>query len=203
MSFSPLLSNLIESLQALPGVGRKTAQRMALSLLEKTPDKAARLASDIEEALEKVGRCAQCRNLTEAEICLICEDRRRDQSVLCIVETPMDVMAVESAGSFRGKYFVLYGKLSPLDGVGPEDIGIDQLLKMVFAEGVEEVILATNLTVEGEATAHYICEQLRRLNLDHPIKLSRIAQGVPTGGELEYVDGNTLSQAFAGRKAYS
>jgi len=203
MSFSPLLSNLIESLQTLPGVGRKTAQRMALSLLEKTPDKAARLASDIEEALEKVGRCAQCRNLTEAEICLICEDLRRDQSVLCIVETPMDVMAVESAGSFRGKYFVLYGKLSPLDGVGPEDIGIDQLLKMVMTEGVEEVILATNLTVEGEATAHYISEQLRRLDRDNPIKLSRIAQGVPTGGELEYVDGNTLSQAFAGRKAYS
>tara|TARA_R110002073_G_scaffold173944_4_gene331101 strand:- start:39 stop:650 length:612 start_codon:yes stop_codon:yes gene_type:complete len=203
MSFSPLLSNLIESLQTLPGVGRKTAQRMALSLLEKTPDKAARLASDIEEALEKVGRCAQCRNLTEAEICLICEDLRREQSVLCIVETPMDVMAVESAGSFRGKYFVLYGKLSPLDGVGPDDIGIDQLLKMVMTEGVEEVILATNLTVEGEATAHYISEQLRRLDLDNPIKLSRIAQGVPTGGELEYVDGNTLSQAFAGRKAYS
>ncbi|MEQ9566188.1 MAG: recombination mediator RecR, partial [Pseudomonadales bacterium] len=148
------------------------------------------------------GRCGQCRNLTEAEICGICEDPRRDQTLLCVVETPMDVMAVESAGSFRGKYFVLYGKLSPLDGIGPEDIGIEQLLKMVVAEGVEEVILATNLTVEGEATAHYIFEQIRRLNLQRPMQLSRIAQGVPTGGELEYVDGNTLSQAFAGRKIY-
>jgi len=203
MNFSPLLNNLIESLQTLPGVGRKTAQRMALNLLEKNPDKAAQLARDIQVALEKIGRCGQCRNLTEAEICGICEDLRRDQTILCVVETPMDVMAVESAGSFRGKYFVLYGKLSPLDGIGPEDIGIEQLLKMVLAEGVEEVILATNLTVEGEATAHYISEQLRRLSLDRPMRLSRIAQGVPTGGELEYVDGNTLSQAFAGRKIYS
>ncbi|MEQ9022489.1 MAG: recombination mediator RecR [Pseudomonadales bacterium] len=202
MSFSPLLNNLVESLQTLPGVGRKTAQRMALNLLEKNPDKAAQLATDIQTALKKIGRCRQCRNLTEAEICGICEDPRRDQTLLCVVETPMDVMAVESAGSFRGKYFVLYGKLSPLDGIGPEDIGIEQLLKMVVAEGVEEVILATNLTVEGEATAHYIFEQIRRLNLRRPMQLSRIAQGVPTGGELEYVDGNTLSQAFAGRKVY-
>src|SRR6056297_2706108 len=127
MSFSPLLANLVESLQILPGVGRKTAQRMALGLLEKTPDRAAQLARDIETALEKIGRCDQCRNLTESPVCSICEDPRRDQTLLCVVETPMDVMAVETAGSFRGKYFILYGKLSPLDGIGPEDIGIDQL----------------------------------------------------------------------------
>lgn len=203
MSFSPLLNNLIESLTVLPGVGRKSAQRMALHLLEKSPDKASQLAEDIQSALEKIGRCTRCRNLTESEFCEICEDPRRDSNLLCVVETPMDVMALESSGGFRGKYFVLYGKLSPLDGIGPEDLGLDKLVSLVAEEGIEEVILATNLTVEGEATAHYISEQLRSLNTPNPVSLSRIAQGVPTGGELEYVDGNTLTQALVGRKRYA
>lgn len=198
MTFSPLLNNLIQSLTVLPGVGRKSAQRMALHLLEKSPEQAAKLSEDIKSALDNIGRCRRCRNLTESELCNICEDQRRETSILCVVETPMDVMAIESAGSYRGKYFVLYGKLSPLDGVGPEDLGLDVLMNLVVEEGVEEVILATNLTVEGEATAHYISEQLRSKG----VQLTRIAQGVPTGGELEYVDGNTLSIAMAGRKSY-
>lgn len=198
MTFSPLLNNLIQSLTILPGVGRKSAQRMALHLLEKAPEQASQLSEDIQSALDNIGRCSRCRNLTESELCNICEDQRRETNVLCIVETPMDVIAIESAGSYRGRYFVLYGKLSPLDGVGPEDLGLDALLNLVVEEGVEEVILATNLTVEGEATAHYISEQLRTQG----IRLSRIAQGVPTGGELEYVDGNTLSIAITGRKSY-
>lgn len=198
MSFSPLLNNLVQSLTVLPGVGRKSAQRMALHLLEKTPDQAQRLAEDIKDALDHIGRCARCRNLTETEVCVLCEDVRRDSSLLCIVETPMDVMAIEAAGSYRGRYFVLYGKLSPLDGIGPKDLGLDTLVNLVVEQGVGEVILATNLTVEGEATAHYISEQLRPKG----VRLSRIAQGVPTGGELEYVDGNTLSIALEGRKDY-
>lgn len=198
MSFSPLLNNLVQSLMVLPGVGRKSAQRMALHLLEKTPEQAGHLAENIRTALDNIGRCRQCRNLTESELCVLCEDPKRDSATLCIVETPMDVMAIESAGSYRGRYFVLYGKLSPLDGVGPEDLGLDVLMNLVVEEDVKEVILATNLTVEGEATAHYISEQLR----PRGTRISRIAQGVPTGGELEYVDGNTLSIAIAGRKFY-
>lgn len=198
MTFSPLLNNLIQSLTVLPGVGRKSAQRMALYLLEKAPEKAAQLSEDIQQALDNIGRCGRCRNLTESDICSICDDQKRDSKVLCIVETPMDVIAIESAGSYPGRYFVLYGKLSPLDGVGPEDLGLDTLMNLVVEEGIEEVILATNLTVEGEATAHYISEQLR----EQGVQLSRIAQGVPTGGELEYVDGNTLSIAITGRKSY-
>lgn len=198
MSFSPLLNNLVQSLTVLPGVGRKSAQRMALHLIEKMPEKAQQLSEDIQVALDKIGRCGRCRNLTESALCPICENRARDSALLCIVETPMDVMAIEAAGSYRGRYFVLYGKLSPLDGVGPDDLGLNGLIDLVVEQGVEEVILATNLTVEGEATAHYISEQLRPQN----ISLSRIAQGVPTGGELEYVDGNTLSIAMSGRKSY-
>lgn len=198
MTFSPLLNNLIQSLMILPGVGRKSAQRMALHLLEKSPEKAHQLAQDIDSALDNIGRCQRCRNLTESDLCHICTDLRREADLLCIVETPMDVIAIESAGSYRGKYFVLYGKLSPLDGVGPGDLGLTDLSNLVAEQGIEEVILATNLTVEGEATAHYISEQLG----SQGVKLSRIAQGVPTGGELEYVDGNTLSLAMAGRKTY-
>ena len=202
MSFSPLFNNLIQSLTMLPGVGRKSAQRMALHILEKSPDKSAQLADNIQQALQHIGRCARCRNLTEERLCSICADQRRDNKLLCVVETPMDVMALESAGSFRGKYFVLYGKLSPLDGVSPDDLGLTDLVNLVVEEGITEVILATNLTVEGEATAHYISEQLKRCNSSTPIGLSRIAQGVPSGGELEYVDSNTLTQALAGRKTY-
>ncbi|MBC6427890.1 MAG: recombination protein RecR [Cellvibrionales bacterium] len=200
MSHSPLLASLIESLKILPGVGPKSAQRMALHLLEKAPQKAAQLATDIQEALAGIGKCQQCRNLTETPLCTLCTDPRRNASLLCVVETPMDVLAIEAAGGYRGRYFVLYGSLSPLDGIGPADLGLDLLAQHVATAEIEEVILATNLTVEGEATAHYISEQLRAIR---PLKLSRIAQGVPTGGELEYTDPNTLTQALAGRKHYA
>lgn len=198
MSFSPLLNNLVQSFCCLPGVGKKTAQRMALHLLEKDRNGAARLSEDIQQALEEIGRCVQCRNLTESEFCDICSDTRRDGTLVCVVETPMDVMALESAGSFRGIYFVLYGHLSPLDGIGPEELGLDELQRLVEKGGVQELILATNLTVEGEATAHYLSDMVALSG----VKVSRIAHGVPTGGELEYVDGNTLSLALEGRKSF-
>ena len=198
MSFSPLLDALVESLSCLPGVGRKTAQRMALHLLEKERSSAARLAEDIQQALEKIDRCARCRNLAETELCRLCEDPERDRTTLCIVETPMDVVALEAAGSYRGLYFVLYGHLSPLDGIGPEELGLDDLEGLVVKEGIREVILATNLTIEGEATAHYLSD----IVTPHGVSVSRIAQGVPTGGELEYVDGRTLSMAITQRKQF-
>lgn len=198
MSFSPLLNNLVQSFCCLPGVGKKTAQRMALHLLEKDRSGASSLARDIELALQKIGRCRRCRNLTEAELCNICADQRRDFSVLCVVETPMDVMALESAASYRGAYFVLYGHLSPLDGIGPQELGLDDLKTLVVEHSVQEVILATNLTVEGEATAHYLSDLVQ----SQGVKISRIAHGVPMGGELEYVDGNTLSVALASRKSF-
>ena len=198
MPFSPLLSQLIESLMILPGVGRKSAQRMALSLLERDRDASLGLAQAIDKAISLIGRCQRCRNLTESDVCQVCNDHSRDAQLICIVETPMDVIAIESAGGFRGQYFVLYGRLSPLDGIGPEQLALDMLEQRVVDDAVKEVILATNLTVEGEATAHYISERLRA----HGVEMSRIAQGVPTGGELEYVDANTLSLALAGRKTY-
>ena len=198
MSFSPLLNNLVQSFCCLPGVGKKTAQRLALHLLEKDRVGASKLAEDINLALEKISRCKQCRILSETELCSICADLRRDDSTICVVETPADVMALESAGSYQGKYFVLYGHLSPLDGIGPEELGLDDLKTLVVEHSVQEVILATNLTVEGEATAHYLSDSVSGLG----VKISRIAHGVPIGGELEYVDGNTLSLALSGRKAF-
>ena len=158
MSFSPLLNNLVNSLCCLPGVGKKTAQRMALHLLEKDRDGATRLSADISQALENIGRCHQCRNLSETDLCDICADERRDQSVLCVVETPMDVIALESTNSYRGLYFVLYGHLSPLDGIGPDELGLSDFVKLIETKNIEEIILATNLTVEGEATAHYLSD---------------------------------------------
>ena len=198
MSFSPLLNNLVQSFCCLPGVGKKTAQRLALHLLEKDRVGASKLAEDINLALENISRCHRCRILAETELCSICSDARRDATTLCVVETPMDVMALESAGSFRGKYFVLYGHLSPLDGIGPGELGLDDLKTLVVEQSIKEVILATNLTVEGEATAHYLSESVAGLG----ITISRIAHGVPIGGELEYVDGNTLSLALSGRKSF-
>ena len=196
MSFSPLVERLIESLRVLPGVGPKTAQRMAMHLLERDRDGGRRLAAVVEQALEEVGYCRRCRTLTEEEICSICSSGRRDDSLLCVVESPADQLAIEEAGGYRGRYFVLHGHLSPLDGIGPEDIGLDQLEARVAEGGVTEVILATNPTVEGEATAHYIAAQLAER---HGVSLSRLAYGMPMGGELEYVDGGTLSRAFNGR----
>ncbi|WP_253450861.1 recombination mediator RecR [Halomonas sp. Y3] len=195
MSFSPLVEKLITSLRVLPGVGPKTAQRMAMHLLERDRDGGRRLAAVLDEALERVGYCRRCRTLTEEEVCALCESARRDDTLLCVVESPADQLAIEEAGGYRGRYFVLHGHLSPLDGIGPEDIGLDQLEARVAEGGIEEVILATNPTVEGEATAHYIAAQLS----PHGVGLSRLAYGVPMGGELEYVDGGTLSRAFNGR----
>ncbi|SDI74463.1 recombination mediator RecR [Billgrantia gudaonensis] len=195
MSFSPLVEKLMESLRVLPGVGPKTAQRMALHLLERDRDGGRRLTEVLGTALERVGYCERCRTLTEEPLCTLCASARRDDSVLCVVESPADQLAIEEAGGYRGRYFVLHGHLSPLDGIGPEDIGLDQLETRVAEDGVEEVILATNPTVEGEATAHYIAAQLET----HGVRLSRLAYGVPMGGELEYVDGGTLTRAFSGR----
>lgn len=195
MSFSPLIERLMESLRVLPGVGPKTAQRMAMHLLERDRDGGRRLVEALDVALERVGYCARCRTLTEEEVCGICRSARRDETQLCVVESPADQLAIEEAGGFRGRYFVLHGHLSPLDGVGPEDIGLDRLEARVAEGDVEEVVLATNPTVEGEATAHYIAAQLA----PRGVTLSRLAYGVPMGGELEYVDGGTLSRAFNGR----
>ncbi len=193
---SPLIGRLIEALRCLPGVGPKSAQRMAFHLLERNRDGAQRLAQALIEAAEKVGRCQQCRTLSETALCRLCTSDKRSAAQLCVVESPADVQAIEQTTSYQGLYFVLMGHLSPLDGIGPEDIGLDRLAAR-FAEGVvQEVILATNPTVEGEATAHYIADMARQ----HRIRASRIAYGVPFGGELEYVDSGTLLHALAGRR---
>jgi recombination protein RecR len=196
MSFSPAIENLIDALRCLPGVGPKSAQRMTLHLLERDREGAGSLASALGEAIDKVGHCTECRNFTELDICEICIDNKRDKSTLCVVETPADVLAVEASSSFRGLYFVLMGHLSPIDGIGPEEIGLDKLHQRVVNEGIEEVILATNPTVEGEATAYYLTDLLQ----PERVQVSRIAHGVPLGGELEYVDGSTLAHALSGRR---
>ncbi len=196
---SPLLGRLIEALRCLPGVGPKSAQRMAYHLLQRDRDGGRRLAVALTNAMDKIGHCSLCRNLSELEMCGICSSDKRDRSVLCVVESPADVSAVEQAADFRGLYFVLMGHLSPLDGVGPAEIGLD-LLEQRMANGeVKELILATNPTVEGEATAHYVGEMAR----EKGVRATRIAHGVPLGGELEYVDSGTLSHAFAGRQEIS
>ncbi|MEH6589733.1 MAG: recombination mediator RecR [Halioglobus sp.] len=196
MSFSPAMENLIEALRCLPGVGPKSAQRMTLHLLERDRQGADRLAKSLAEAVDRIGHCQRCRNFTELEVCEICIDQRRDQKTVCVVETPADVLAVEASSSFRGVYFVLMGHLSPIDGIGPEDIGLDKFAQRVNDERIEEVILATNPTVEGEATAYYLTDLLK----DSGVKITRIAHGVPLGGELEYVDGSTLAHALSGRR---
>lgn len=194
--FSPLIDELMSSLRCLPGVGPKSAQRMALHLLERDREGAGRLAQSLLNSVEHVGRCQRCRTLTEQKVCGICTNNRRSDSLLCVVETPADVLAIEQSGTYQGKYFVLLGHLSPIDGIGPEDIGIDQLINLLQQEPITEVILATNPTVEGEATAFYISERAKNLN----VTVSRIAHGVPLGGELEFIDGGTLSHAFASRR---
>lgn len=195
MRFSPLLEQLIDALRCLPGVGPKTAQRMAMQLLIRGRDNGKRLAKTLVEAMEQIRHCNQCRIFSEHEICEICISTHRDATTLCIVENAIDVTALEQTSSYRGKYFVLLGRLSPLDGIGPEEIGIGQL-KSRFEHGdIKEVILATNPTVEGEATAHYISE----LAKPYRIKVTRIAHGVPIGSELEYIDSSTLAHALAGR----
>ena len=196
MAQHSLIGQLIDALRCLPGVGPKSAQRMAFYLLERNRDGARQLAHALSTAVENIRHCASCRTLSETEICRLCANESRDKSLLCIVETPADVLAVERATGYKGLYFVLMGHLSPLDGIGPNDIGIDLLMQRIDANKPQEVILATNPTVEGEATAHYISELLHARG----IKVTRIAHGVPFGGELEYVDGGTLSHAFSGRR---
>ncbi|HEX7027074.1 MAG TPA: recombination mediator RecR [Gammaproteobacteria bacterium] len=196
MNYSPLLEQLIEALRVLPGVGVKSAQRMAFHLLERDRQGAVALADKLKAAMEKIGHCNQCRTFSETEVCNICRDERRDQSLLCVVESPADVLALEQVAGYRGRYFVLMGHLSPLDGIGPAELGLDKLRQQLQSDVVTEVILATNPTVEGEATAHYIAEMAREAK----IKVTRIAHGVPLGGELEFVDGGTLSHAFNERK---
>lgn len=196
MRFGPLIDQLMEAFQCLPGVGPRSAQRMTLHLLERDRMGGAHLAQILMQALERVDRCQRCRNLSETPLCPICASSRRDGATLCVVETPADVLAIEQAGGYAGLYFVLLGRLSPLDGVGPEELGLDRLLQRVRDEAISEVILATNPTVEGEATAYFITERLR----DSAVTVSRIAHGVPLGGELEYVDGGTLLHAMQGRK---
>ena len=190
------LERLIEALRVLPGVGPRSAQRMAYYLLQHERPGAEQLARALAEALATVRHCSTCNNFTEDDICALCRSVRRDRSLLCVVETPADLAMVEQTATYSGMYFVLMGRLSPLDGVGPRDIGLERLLSRVTDGEVAEVILATNFTNEGEATAHYIAEMLRARNL----RVSRIARGVPLGGELEYVDVGTLSQALLDRR---
>jgi recombination protein RecR len=192
---SPALASLIEALHALPGVGPKSAQRMAFRLLQEQRDDAGTMSRALEHALGAVTRCERCRMLAEGPLCPLCSAASRDDAQLCVVESPADVIAVENSGSYRGRYFVLMGHLSPLDGIGPEELGLPQLLALLEGGAVREVILATNSTVEGEATAHFIGELVRARG----IAASRIAHGVPFGGELEYVDGGTLAHALQGR----
>jgi len=196
MSLSPLIDALIESLRILPGVGPKSAQRMAFFLMERNRDGAQTLADCLNQAVEHIGHCRQCRTLTEDEVCRICSDRGRDSGQLCIVETPSDVMMIDNITGFKGLYFVLMGHLSPLDGIGPEELGLDQLASRLDSGDVQELILATNPTVEGEATSHYISEMAKKRD----IRSTRLAHGVPMGGELEYVDSSTLSHAFTDRR---
>ena len=195
MSTSRLIGRLIESLRCLPGVGPKSAQRMAFHLLEHNRDGGRQLAEALNLAMDKVGNCRECRTLSEEDICTLCANDRRDRSQLCVVETPADVQALEQSTGFRGLYFVLMGHLSPLDGIGPGALGLDLLETRLATGEVKELILATNPTVEGEATAHFVSEMARA----HDVRPTRIAHGVPMGGELEYIDGGTLSHAFAGR----
>lgn len=199
MSEKPLLDELIDSLKCLPGVGPKSAQRMAFHILQRDRAGGARLAAILTEAVQSIGNCLVCRTLTEDDVCALCRNTARDDSLLCVVENPSDVIALEQATGFRGRYFVLGGRLSPLDGIGPAELGIPQLKRRLEELGPSELILATTTTVEGEATAHYISE----LAHERGISTSRIAHGVPLGGELEYVDGGTLAHAFAGRRRLS
>lgn len=199
MKYSPTLGQLIDALRILPGVGPKSAQRMAFYLLERNRDGARTLARALDEAATTVRHCKRCRMLTDGELCVVCAAPRRDDGLLCVVESPADVAAVEQSGGYRGRYFVLMGHLSPLDGIGPAELGISLLESILDECVVREVIVATNPTVEGEATAHFLGDLVNRRG----IRASRIAHGVPVGGELEYVDGGTLAHALAGRQAIS
>jgi len=193
-----LLGELMTALRCLPGVGPRSASRMAFHLLERDRDGGRRLAEVLRLAMDRIGHCHRCRTLSETEVCPLCSNPKRDDATLCVVETPAEVLAIEQATDYQGRYFVLGGRLSPLDGLGPRELGLDQLAERLQAGEVRELILATNPTVEGEATAHYIAEMASKAG----VSISRIAHGVPLGGELEYVDGGTLAHAFRGRRSY-
>jgi recombination protein RecR len=195
MKDTPALEALKQALRRLPGVGPKNAQRMALHLLERDREGAQQIASSLDHALKVIGHCQRCNNLSEQDLCSICSSTRRDRSLLCIVESPADLMSMEDTGVYSGTYFVLMGHLSPLDGIGPEELGIEKLEGLLAQGEIREVVLATNLTVEGEATAHFISDMVHT----HGLKASRLAHGVPVGGELEYVDSSTLARALNGR----
>ena len=196
MSYSPLLVQLIDALQCMPGIGKKSAQRIAFHLLERDRPGASNLSAALSSAVEGIGHCSRCRMLSDSDLCTICSASGRDDGQLCVVETPADVMALEDATGFRGRYFVLMGHLSPLDGIGPQELGIPILEQRLASDGIDELIIATNPTVEGDATAHYLADLAEK----NGVQASRIAHGVPLGGELEYVDGGTLSHAFYGRR---
>lgn len=195
---SPLIQQLIEAFRILPGVGPKSAQRMAYAILERQREGGKQLAWALSEALDKVGHCSSCRTLSEEAICRICSSTKRDVGLLCVVETPADVLSIEQAGIYQGKYFVLMGHLSPIDGIGPAQLGLDLLKTKLQQPDIVELILATNQTVEGEATAHYIQQMAQQLG----VNVTRLAQGLPMGGELEYTDSATLSYAFKGRRRF-
>jgi recombination protein RecR len=197
MKHPPSLARLIDALHALPGIGPKTAQRLAFKLLQDERAVAQELSRAMDNALASVGRCKRCRMLAEGELCLLCDSTSRNDSQLCVVESPADVIAVENSGAYRGRYFVLMGHLSPLDGIGPAELGLHELALMLEEGSVRELILATNSTVEGEVTAHVVSE----MALARGVTVTRIAQGVPMGGELEYVDSGTLAHALAGRQS--
>ncbi|MDV2079755.1 recombination mediator RecR [Marinobacter xestospongiae] len=199
MAFSPLVDELVESLRCLPGVGQKTAQRMAFHLLEKGRTGGHRLAESLQSAMAGVRRCERCQNFSDTPVCGICENPKRGNGTICVVESPSDLLAIEQAGDYQGGYFVLMGHLSPIDGIGPADIGIECLMQRINDEDISELILATNPTVEGEATAHYIADRLD----GRDVLITRLAHGIPVGGELGYVDGFTLTHAFRGRKPLS
>jgi recombination protein RecR len=194
--YSPLLNQLIEALQCLPGVGVKSAQRMAFHLLDRDREGGGRLAGVLDRAMRSIRNCERCRMLTEEALCRFCSSDRRDASQLCVVETPADLLAVEQSGAYRGQYFVLMGHLSPIDGIGPAELGLERLEQRLATERFNEVVLATGVTVEGDATAHLVAALARK----HGLKASRIAYGVPVGGELEYIDGGTLARALTGRR---
>lgn len=192
---SPLLEQLIEALRCLPGVGQKSAQRMAYHLLERNREGGSRLAKVLAEAVERVGHCQRCRDFSEQPLCSICASAAREQGLLCVVETPADRLVIEQATGYRGFYFILQGRLSPLDGIGPKELGLDLLARQLAEGSVRELIIATNPTVEGEATAHYLAQLARQFE----VSPSRLAHGLPLGGELEYVDRGTLAHAFGSR----
>ena len=196
LNYSPLIDRLIEALRCLPGVGPKSAQRIAFHLLERNREGAQRLAAALKEAVETVRNCERCRNFSDAPLCRVCASAKRDASLLCVVESPTDIGLIEQAGGYSGRYFVLMGRLSPLDGIGPEDLGIKKLTDLLNTGEVTEVILATSTTVEGQATAHYLTELIQ----GRGIRVSRLAQGIPLGGELEFVDSGTLAHAISSRR---